>query len=209
MPIIRQALARVRPLLESQRNPVERVLLPSAGDGRWGLVCRELWPSAHLTAVEPREEEAECLRRFCDVVHVATIEDAESTNRLGSYDLIADNPPFSLRVPGTKKPSQAEAMRAFLPLRFRLRTATSRLMLYWLTDLGQRSPAAVEVMAEHMPIEQWRIPLPVCHTDESDIRNYSIWHWSYARDRQTQEWRCSTLPILAHRSVTDGDMEGV
>lgn len=205
VPVIWQTLRRLQPLLEQQRRRVERVLLPAAGDGRWGRACRDLWPNAHLTAVEPRAEEADGLKRWCDEVIVSTIQDAES--RIGTYDLIVDNPPFSLLLDGTRKPSQSAAMRAFLPLRLHLASPTARLVLYWLTDLGQRSRSAVDVMDEHVPIEQWRIPLPISHNRTTDLRNYSIWHWSARTSASATGWRCRTLPVLSDRDAKDDDME--
>lgn len=209
MGIVRQVVGKVAPLVEQRHSPVRRILIPSAGDGRWGLVCRERWPDAHVTAVEPRPEEAEGLRRFCDAVLTMTIEQAQASDVLASYDLVIDNPPFSLPLTPGAVPDQATAMAAFLPLRHRLRHPWSRLVLYWLTELGQRSQRAVDLFEEHLPIEQWRIPLPVSHDRTVDMRNYSVWHWSPAADRPVAEWRTSVLPVLdkVGRRSTSTDMD--
>lgn len=200
MAIVRQIVQRLEPLLGDAPS---RILLPAAGDGRFGWVCRVMWPDAHLTAVEPREEEAEGLRRFCDEVVVGYIQDV--TGSLGVYDLIIDNPPFSLILPGTQKKSQSEALSAFVPLRALLRESTARLVLYWTSDLGQRSPASVALMEEHCPIEQWRIPLPVSHDRKVDVRSYSVWHWDNFTGNRAPEWRTSTMPIVEDRDTYSGD----
>lgn len=159
-----------------------RVLCPAAGSGPWAQAARERWPRAEITAVEIREEEQPILARWCDHVITADIRDARLS---GPYDVIADNPPFSLSPPNGGRKSQAEALRAFVVNLRPLLAPGGILVLYWLSDLGQRATgeAARALWDANQPLYQMRVQ-PVEHRKgrRADLRSCSVWCWASSRD---------------------------
>jgi len=76
-----------------QGHGVRRVLDCTAGSGSFPMAAREVWPHAHVTACEAREEEAPHLEHHANEVHMGDFFDAPVA---GDYDLVITNPPFSL-----------------------------------------------------------------------------------------------------------------
>lgn len=180
---------------------VRRILIPAAGSGPWAQAARERWPKTHITAVEIRAEEREILYQWCDHVVIGDIR--AMTPRDGvtflpaPYDLIADNPPFSL-VPSTGgRKSQAEALRAYVANLRPLLADRGLLALYWLSDLGQRatSEAARALWDANLPTYQMRVQ-PVEHREGKgvDLRSYSVWVWG--PDGGRGPWLTWDLPAL-------------
>lgn len=189
--------------LAADLHDVRRVLCPSAGSGPWAQAARERWPMAEITAVEIREEERDGLTRWCDHVITADIREAPMglhQDMGGPWDLIADNPPFSLVPPNGGRKSQAEALRAFVVNLRPFLAPRGLLALYWLSDLGQRatSPAARDLWATNLPHYQMRVQ-PVAHREGQgvDLRSYSVWVWDARPKPEHRRWEAWDLPPLA------------
>jgi hypothetical protein len=211
----RQVYAEMAPEL----GDVRRILVPAAGSGPWARAARERWPGAHITAVEIRAEERKPLARWCDHVITGDIREAGTSltcrvDRDGRFDLVADNPPFSLLTLGTcpherltpqgrcqacgERKSQAEALRAYVANLRPLLAPRGLLALYWLSDLGQRATntEARALWDLHRPLYQMRVQ-PVEHRQGRgvDLRSYSVWVW----DRELvpgRRWTTWDLPPL-------------
>lgn len=213
--IPRQVYAELAPEL----GDVRRVLIPAAGAGPWAIEARIRWPDAEITAVEIRPEERPALARVCD--HVITADIRKVADMLQHeanglpFDLIADNPPFSLLPRGEcphtsitplgrcsackQRKSQAEALRAYVANLRPMLAHHGRLALYWLSDLGQRATGdeARALWDLHRPLYQMRVQ-PVEHRKGKgvDLRSYSIWVWD--RDPvPCRRWSAWDLPALA------------
>lgn len=202
--------------LAADLGVVRRVLVPAAGSGPWAAEARRRWPDAEITAVEIREEERPKLAAVCDHVVTADIRQAvEQLRRRRAFDLVADNPPFSLlplngcpharlSKDGTRcqdcgeRKAQAEALRAYVAALRPLLAPRGLLALYWLTDLGQRATneGARALWDLHRPLYQMRVQ-PVEHRQGRgvDLRSYSVWAW----DREPvpgRRWSAWDLPAL-------------
>jgi hypothetical protein len=209
--------------LAPELGTVRRILIPAAGSGPWAAEARARWPEAHITAVEIRPEERPVLAQVCDVVVTADIRAVQAHNALAGqpFDIIADNPPFSLltlgpcpherltpqgrcQVCGERK-SQAEALRAYVANLRPLLAPSGLLALYWLSDLGQRATgeAARALWDKHRPLYQMRVQ-PVEHRQGRgvDLRSYSVWAWGHVPPPATTPyrpppgWRTWDLPPL-------------
>lgn len=205
--------------LREELGAVRRVLIPAAGAGSWAAEARAAWPDADITAVEIRREERAGLCRWCDELHIGDIR-RWSLRLTGPYDLIADNPPFSLlplsdckhpRVPKDRcldckaRKAQAETLDAYVVKLRPLLARSGRLALYHLSDLAQRSAGARAIFDEHPPIYQMRCQ-PMRHraTGGTDHRSYSVWVWNDGEPRSAKAIenesrpRCQMwdLPIL-------------
>ena len=207
--------------LAPELGEVRRILIPAAGSGPWAVEARARWPTAEITAVEIREEERPALLSVCDRVITADVREAVAELRHGPFNIVADNPPFSL-LPlngcpharlsknGTRchdcgeRKIQAEALRAYVANLRPLLTPWGRLALYWLSDLGQRATGEVAraLWDEHRPLDQMRVQ-PVEHRAGRgvDLRSYSVWVWD--RDpvpgRRWSTWDLPALPKAARR----------
>lgn len=214
--------------IETELPTVRRVLVPAAGSGPWAQAARERWPTAEITAVEIREEERAGLGRWCDVVHVGDIRGVVPRLR-GPFDLVADNPAFSLWKVTTcaheprmrraksgkwaatpickhcgERKSQAEALRAYVANLRPLLAPKGLLVMYWLSDLGQRATGegSRSLWDIHRPLYQMRVQ-PVEHREGKgvDLRSYSVWTWD--RDpvdgRRWTAWDLPPLPKAARR----------
>ena len=205
---------QVYEVLAPELGVVRRILCPAAGAGVWAMVAREFWPDAHITAVEIREEERDHLNRWCDGVNIGDTRDLAKYMEPG-YDIIADNPPFSLfpvtgcdHVPRAKSPDrcgkcgarkgQAEALRAYVVSMRPLLARGGRLVLYWLSDLGQRGKEARAILAAHPPLYQMRTQ-PTRHraTGGADLRSYSVWVWPHGEPRTPEQIKHDTPPRWA------------
>lgn len=199
---------------------VRRILVPAAGSGPWAAEARARWPDAEITAVEIREEERHVLAAVCDHVITADVREAVAQLR-GPFDLVADNPPFSLlplngcaharlskdgsrcRDCGERK-AQAEALRSYVVNLRPLLRPGGLLALYWLSDLGQRatSEGARALWDLHRPLYQLRVQ-PVEHRQGKgvDLRSYSVWVWDRetAPGRRWSAWDLPPLPKAARR----------
>lgn len=193
----------------------KRILDLCAGSGAWAMVCRKLYPKAHITALELREEERVHLERWADEVVLGDV--AEIVDGLGTFDLIIGNPPFSLddeRVPakadkaGNPPPPGAvgkSRLRAFevlvVAMRKHLRDEQSRLALYVPSAWWQRSEALAELVREHNPCRQLNVPLGICHRGpgtSADDKSYCAYVW--AREPHGIGWQAMDLPVLkAHQ----------
>jgi len=77
--------------------PVDNILDPGAGEGVWGRVYKERFPSAHLTGVELRDLEKP--EEYDDWFVTDYLEwETDKT-----FDLIVGNPPYSLAEPFVRK----------------------------------------------------------------------------------------------------------
>lgn len=231
-------------VLQPEMKVVRRILCPAAGAGVWAMVAREYWPDAVIMAVEIRPEERGHLLRWCNGVVIADIRRLvegeglwSSVQAEGAFDLIADNPPFSLfpvngceHVPNARgdrctkckaRKSQAEALKAYVVAMRPLLARGGRLALYWLSDLAQRAKEARAIFAAHPPMYQMRTQ-PTRHRANGgvDLRSYSVWVWPDGEPRTPEQIehdprpRCSmfdlpSLPAAERRwSVVPGTERG-
>lgn len=205
--------------LAPELGPVRRILIPAAGSGPWAAEARERWPDAEITAVEIREEERPTLLDVCDRVITADIREARGLLR-APFDLVADNPPFSLLTIGRcpharltpqgrcldcgERKAQAEALRAYVANLRPLLAPGGLLALYWLDDLGQRATGedARALWDLHRPLYQMRVQ-PVEHREGRgvDLRSYSVWVWDRepVPCRRWSTWDLPALPKSARR----------
>lgn len=77
---------------------VPSVLEPSAGDGALVAAIREADQDADITALEPNQARAASIPRDSTVVHTDRLEDYLHRTDARQFDLVVQNPPFS--VPG-------------------------------------------------------------------------------------------------------------
>jgi hypothetical protein len=169
---------------------VRRFLDPSAGQGVYCKVVRELWPNAHITAVEPREEEREGLLEVADAVIVDMFDVLHFED---GFDLIATNPPFKRAKEWVSDICEAN-LAAFL-------------LLLNTVQAFQRSVGGVNLMREFTPIEEFRVAQGVrCkHGSSGDKVSYSHWLWDVATARiapklsskDAPSWQSYQLPLLS------------
>lgn len=94
-PVVEQLFCYMRDQLDFTPR---RMLDPSAGPGVYCQAARATWPDVEITAIEPRPEEHQYLRRWADVVSGKTFEQwvADAPPCFApAIDLVATNPPFS------------------------------------------------------------------------------------------------------------------
>lgn len=195
-PIVRQGLVELRKLFVGR---YDYILDPSAGAGVFGQQARELWPDAHLTGVEPRQEETPYLERhYCSI---STMRFNEWVECQGSsafpVGLLATNPPFSL-------------FPEFVELGHEVVDRAGAIVLLGLSTWGQ-SAEGVELFNRFPPALQLRIggrigfrgPGNNPRTGKPwgvDQRDYSWWVWTPGmRPRAFNGARCwntMQLPVL-------------
>lgn len=75
-----------------------KILEPSAGSGAFVRACREVWPGAHVTAVEPSSQHWPTLIGLGCTVGQHDLETYARTWGKPEFDLIIGNPPYSLAL---------------------------------------------------------------------------------------------------------------
>lgn len=192
-PVVHQWLVRLRDV--DGLDP-RSMLDPSAGDGVFGKVARQVWPDVRIVAVEPRPECREYLVAHCDVVETMSLE-AYLARGTGWFDLIVTNPPFTL------------ALR-WVPMLRRLLGADGLLSFLQLSELGQRGLGkrgedSCALFDANRPTAQFRIPGAIGYRGPginpktnkphgADMRSYSWWMWTMLSYRQG--WHGDQLPRL-------------
>jgi hypothetical protein len=180
-------------------TPPLEVLIPCAGHGVFVQAIRALAPlllsrRVQITAVDLRVELLPALDQLADstILGDATTLAANAS----SFSLAIDNPGFTL-IP---------ELIGHLPSLMR---PEGRIVFLAHTGLGQRSTKR-SWMAQHCPIEQWRVRGDVSYRDdqinprtgqpyEADQRDYSFWCWSAHPAhlaRPGSSWYCLDLPVL-------------
>lgn len=172
-----------------------RVVDIGAGDGVFGIACREMWPDAELIAVEPREEERDGLSRIYDTVIVAKAADAD----IPMADVIIGNPPWRSEWAGI-----VQAARESL-------TLFGSLVLLGPSSWGHSDEPSecARLFDEWSPVAQWRIHGRVAFRGGSsaDNRKCSYWEWRSGQGG-LGSWRTYVLPRLdaSERRWTDRDL---
>jgi spermidine synthase len=93
-PLVRLIVDRL-----ARDNPRPSTILePSCGSGRFMRACRQVWPDAQVTGVEINPDHVQACRDRGLRVHRADML-AVDRERLGRFDLIVGNPPYSLAEP--------------------------------------------------------------------------------------------------------------
>ena len=185
-PVVRQIIERIA--IARKNNPPKRILDPSAGEGVFGMVCREFWPEADITGIEPRDDLWPA-PQYYDMWWRRTFEECGAG--IGQYDLICTNPPFPLCLAWVKRIFDEGML-----------TAGGELLFLQLNELGQRGQANNELWLQYPPIFQSRISGAINFKGKgtgkkstSDMRNYSWWLWRNA-PRRSPGWACIDLPRL-------------
>ncbi len=185
--VVRQWLVQLR---DHEGMDPRTMLDPSAGDGVFGKIAREVWPNVHLVAVELREECWKYLEANYDVILRGTLE--QYTMGLGTFDLIVTNPPFSLALP-------------WVPMLRKHLVDDGLLSFLHLSDLGQRGEKNGKLFKADLPVLQSRIPGAIGFRGPginpetgkrfgTDMRSYSWWLWEKLGLRRA--WLSNQLPRL-------------
>jgi predicted RNA methylase len=176
--VVRQCLTKLK-----QRHDlkVKSFLDPSAGSGVYCKVVRELWPSAYICAVEPREEEREGLLKLADDVTIDTFDHASWSPN--SFDLIATNPPFTFTH---------ALVRSIIE-----NGLCDMLFLLDKTQAFQRSKAGVKLLEDCPPAEEYRIAQSIRFRAKGsgDSICYSHWLWNL-NTASLGHWNAIQLPLL-------------
>lgn len=171
-----------------------RVLDPSAGQGVFAKVIRELFPNAHITSIEPRVEERHRLLACSDAVHSMKLEEwlCKGYGERESFDLVCTNPPFTHlhRFARTFAPGGGVSTRIS--------------MLLARGSAFQRGLAGSELIRELPPSHEGAISGSVKFRDginpstgrpyTSDTACYSWWVWSGST---SPSWQTYPLPMLS------------
>jgi hypothetical protein len=164
---------------------VRDFLDPSAGDGRFGEVVRELFPELRASvAIEPRIEERRQLRQVHTHVVSSGFDEWEPGEQ--AFDLIATNPPFRRAFGGG----------TWLPRLHTLLRPRGVLALYAKTSLGQ-SQRMARIFRTYEPILALRVVGRVDHrgngrTDQHDV---TMWAWSPDRRRHRRGWHTMNVEV--------------
>jgi hypothetical protein len=155
---------------------------PAAGDGVWCKAVRELWPNAHITAVEIRREEQRKLSAVADRVLIQPFDPLKWRGK--PFDLIATNPPFSLAI---------DWCRGIFK-----RQLASYLILLHKTQYFQRSEAGVQFLQGYAPSELYQIGQALNFRDDGsgDAHCYSHFVWHVWRKFGPRHWQSFQLPLL-------------
>lgn len=189
-----QAMLALREEVDRLRRPELRALDPAAGSGCWLRAMASVLDRPTMTGVEPRASEASNLAAASRIAFASTTFEDFVAAHLGTYDLVATNPPFSAFEPP-----------AFWPRRLLeagLLHSKSVVALLGLTSWGQ-SEAAAASLRYWSPQLQLRLGgRPAFREDnQTDAREYSLWVWSpedgHARKMGARpSWRTVQLPVL-------------
>lgn len=188
MPVVRQCLAHagghstVGRLVETAR-----VCDPAAGAGAWALGMRERWPSAHVTALEVREEERDHLARAADEVCITDALTWAEAYAGPSFDVAATNPDFKLF---------AKYAEAFLPI-------AREVWLFAPIDTklrGEEGFAWLNENARFVRRALWQ-PGPISFREggKADHRQYALWMLSSCPAGRADGWPVHLLPWLPGR----------
>lgn len=132
-------LAEAITLRLSQLIPPPSVIVePSAGSGAFVKAARSQWPSAHITAVEVREEvEAACMTAGADAF---AFEDWEAIQLLRVPNLIIGNPPYFAAERHIRRGMDLLAPGGHLGflLRMAFLNSQKRVKSFWDTQPGLR-----------------------------------------------------------------------
>jgi hypothetical protein len=182
----------------TEETPGMQILDVGAGSGSIGVGLRKVFPGAHLTAIEPRAEEAEHLQRHYDDVFIGTVEDYYAKLAMvvdSSFDLIISNPRWSM---------WGDIFNASLPLA----KPGGFLVFHGPSTWGHSDESSeyVSVFDVLPPREQWRVRGRVAYNGDSATDNRKVSWWAFRRPELNSEtrqaahrahgWRCVNLPVL-------------
>ena len=182
-----------------------RVLDVCAGAGVWSMVMRLLMPNAEITAVEIRPECEEWLRQWCD--HVVIGDVLDELPRLGAFDLIIGNPPFSMvdPVPELKRwakdgKNRAAAFEAVVVEGLEHMAGYDALMGYYLPQgWPYRGADVCRLHRDYPPSRKLHVPLSVYHRGPGSTAapvSYTLSVWSSPERPSVPTWMGQDLPIL-------------
>lgn len=158
---------------------------PCAGAGVFPMAGRTVWPSSIWCAVEPRDEEAEHLRRHAHRVHLQRIGAALGAGgplfNETSWDLIATNPPFTLA---------ATLVRELWP-----RLAPDGMLCLYLPSHRMQDGELAQVCAEYPLAAVARLRGRVSHDPAAGTDRVS-YAWHVWRRDFPDHWRGYLLPEL-------------
>lgn len=184
--VVEQALRFLKTEYESVID-VPSYLDPGAGSGVYCKVVRELWPNAVITAVEPREEEADALRAVADEVIVGPFEPTKMSGR--KWNLIAGNPPFSQTRAWVREIVKENMCRT--------------LMLLEKVQAFQRGLEGLALIREFPPAAELRVAQALQFRPDkgSDSICYSHWVWrvNEVSPLACPRWDTYQLPNLSSR----------
>ena len=181
-----------RAMLPWRPEPL-RILDPSAGCGVFGVAARQTWGSAHLTAIEPREEERPALEARYNRVITSRFEDVELDD---AFDLIITNPAFG---------SWGDLWQSMIGLL----APQGLLVLYLPSTMGHSDEPAErgDIFDRYPPVAQLRVMGRVAHRTGvnletgkkygRDNRKHSFWVWRQSLGIRRGPWRTHNLPRLA------------
>jgi hypothetical protein len=176
-------------------SPPKRILDPCAGRGVWAAAAKEVWPDAHVTAIEPRKEEEKALSQVADRVIVDLFR-PEQLAREEKFDLILSNPPFELAQRfveliyrfGLLRAPQVDANRP---------DNGGALCLLLPNDYGQRAVKTNAHIHVFPPAFQLRVPGPISFDDSGNAGPQSYSHFLWTAGHQFDHRICLDLPLLA------------
>jgi len=180
-----------------------RILDVGCGEGAWGIAARRIWPDAHITGIDVRDEARKHAAKVYDEFVGTRFQDYEP----GGFDLIVGNPPFSTRDNGRP----INLFPALIKFAMKHCNQVSGVVCYYgLNDLGQRSIAPRGSFKQYPPSVQMRVSGTISHrgpktpairgSGAADIRCYSGWLWSMEdiNDHSASRgWFTCNLPLLS------------
>lgn len=174
-----------RPIWRESDSPL-RILDWCAGSGVWSSEmrawCERHSIPVHITAVELRECERECLDRWCDKVHIEG--DCGFLLRTKErFDLALGNPYFSGLIDGLPRV---------------LACSTAALILH-TSETPQRTVEGNKLAAAHPPVRELAIPGSVRFRGAgtgADSRSYSVSAWVRGAANDGHGWPREILPLL-------------
>jgi len=186
LPVVRQGLV----WWQKQRMYPDprRILDPAAGSGAFGVVLRELFPRAHITAMEARVEEHGHLRSIYDEVLGSFPENLpDDAPPFRPYDLVVTNPPFVL-------------WEDYVEFSLDYVTQGGDVLMLGLNDWGQRNMSTgYDFFRTYTPVYQARISGSLGFRgpgESADTRCYSWWLWREGSSISPTQWLTTTLPPL-------------
>lgn len=206
------ALRLLRPAAQLGGDcPPLRVLCPCAGSGVYVRAVQALAPGADVVAIEPRRSAVESLVKFCpEVIHAAIrghgakeiaqsegceIVDFDDLQRLGPFDLVIDNPPFTW-LTGSQAGGRKDGGRH---LSFRPLLRRGGLLAFLGPSTYGHAESHQEAMRAWTPTAQLRITgRPRFAGDEGGTADISMWVWSATRGSVdgrgvARGWTCRQL----------------
>lgn len=187
LPVALQGVQTIRDRLDFPADHPWRILDVGAGAGSIGVALRQVFPAAHLVAVEPRHEEREHLEPKYDAVFTGTIADFAEDHTGDPFDIVVGNTPWSF---------WGDCFDAAWPLVGRSGALVFHGPSTWgHSDETSEYPAVFDAWT---PAEQWRVRGRVAYNGGSatDNRKVSWWAWVRGVRYPDKSWRCLTLPAL-------------